>query len=95
MIQITAMQEADYIANGEYTALKPIPLPERLTGVRTVSHVDTTGFYLKQANDNGSKRGSFCDFPKSSNLMYDGATFTITEKTEKGQVYQTRTYKII
>lgn len=70
-----------------------VPVPEKLQGVRYVSYVDTTGFYLKKADDK-SIRGSFCGFPKADNLAYAGDTFTIVEKAKNGEPYQMRSYLI-
>lgn len=69
-------------------------IPERIQGVRYVSHKDTTGFYLKRSDDK-SARGSFCPWPKASELEYIGDTFTITDVAHDGAEYQKRTYKII
>lgn len=66
---------------------------ERMQGPRYVSYVDTTGFYLKRPNDVGA-RGSFCGYPKASELSYYGDEFTITERDQHGDVWQVRTYRI-
>lgn len=66
---------------------------ERMQGKRTVTYKDTTGFYLNQTLENG-KRGSFCGFPKASDLLYTGDRFVITEKYNNGKVWQVRHYKI-
>jgi len=68
-------------------------IAEKMQGPRYVSHVDTTGFYLKQKDTPG--RGSHCAYPKASQLSYDGDRFTITETTHKGTEWQKRTYQII
>lgn len=70
------------------------PIPEKISGVRYVSYKDTTGFYLKRADDK-SQRGSFCGWPKASDLAYTGDTFTIVEKAKDGEPYQMRSYNII
>lgn len=77
--------------DGEFYTL---PVPEKVAGRRYVSYVDTTGFYLKRSDDKSAK-GSFCGWPKASQLEFDGESFTITETTNKGDAYQKRTYKII
>jgi len=70
-------------------------VPERMQGVRYVSHVDTTGFYLKQGYENGdNKRGSFCGYPKASELDYQDNDFVIYDTSEMGQVFQERHYTI-
>ena len=74
---------------GEY---RDVPISAFKTGARYVSHVDTTGFYLKRSDDK-SKRGSFCGFPKAADLECAGDTFTITERM-KGVEFQRRHYKI-
>lgn len=71
-----------------------MPIHEKMQGKRYVSYKDTTGFYLKRADDK-SARGSHCSWPKASELSYDGDVFTITGKTSKGSEWQRRTYKII
>ena len=53
--------------------------------MRTVSYKDTTGFYLAGVDDTG--RGSFCGYPKASELTYDGDTFTIKDSFGE-RVYQ-------
>lgn len=69
------------------------PIPEKMQGVRYVSYKDTTGFYLKRPDDKSAK-GSFCGYPKASELEYDGDTFTITE-VGRTKAWQRRHYKII
>ena len=69
-------------------------IPEKLAGVRKVTHVDTTGFYMKQADDIGATRGSFCGWPKASELSWIGDEFTIMDY-DKGVCYLTRTYKLL
>lgn len=71
-----------------------IPLSEKLIGARYVSHVDTTGFYLKQPQDK-SKKGSFCGFPKAADLAYNGHEFVITDRTSRGDECSRRHYKIV
>ena len=56
--------------------------------LRTVSYKDTTGFYLKGSEDT-TKRGSFCEWPKASELEVQGDLFKITD------LYGERTYQII
>lgn len=72
-----------------------ISIPEKLKGHRKVTYINTKGFYLKDNNDFTNKKGSFCGYPKASNLIYDGDTFTIQEKREDGTTWQERTYKKI
>lgn len=69
-----------------------IPIPEKLQGERKVSYIDTTGFYLKDNNDFTDKKGSFCGYPKASNLKYDGDTFTIQDNDD-GRIWCERTYQ--
>lgn len=64
-----------------------IDLPEKMQEVREVSYKDTTGWYFKRKDD--TSRGSFCDYPKASELVYTDDTFSIDDK------YGTRIYKII
>lgn len=71
-----------------------MPIAEKLRGARYVSYVDTTGFYLKQGHDKGTK-GSFCAWPKASELEYVGMEFVITEYSKEGEAYQRRHYKIL
>lgn len=47
-----------------YTPLAPIDLKPKMQGLRLVIDKDTTGFYLKGISDD-SRRGSFCNYPKS------------------------------
>lgn len=49
-------------------------LPERLTGIRKVSKVQTNGFYLM--NDK-TQRASWFDFPKASLMNYTDNSLTI------------------
>ena len=74
--------------------LQVVPLAERMAGVRTVTYKDTTGFYLNATPEDG-KRGSFCGFPKAGDLEYTGGTFTITERTHKGEPWQRRHYTLV
>ena len=76
-------------------------IPEKLKGIRYVTKVDTTGFYLNPTPEDG-KRGSKCDYPKASNLSYVGDTFTISEHYPydmnsplAGKLYQKRTYRVL
>ena len=75
-------------------------IPEKLQGPRTVTHKNTTGFYLNRTPKDG-KRGSFCGWPKSNDITYDGDTFIITERypddmmDKGGQIYQRRTYRVL
>lgn len=62
-------------------------IPEKLQGIREVSYKDTTGWYFKQPDS--EKRGSFCEYPKASELVYIDDTFSIDDK------FGTRIYKII
>lgn len=71
-----------------------VPIPEKMQGVRYVSHVDTTGFYLKQPHDK-SERGSFCGYPKADDVAYIGESFVIVERAKNGEPYQMRSYRII
>jgi hypothetical protein len=60
---------------------------EKMKKMRTVSYKDTTGFYLRTPSEDG--RGSFCEWPKASDLTVDGAIFTIQDS------FGVRTYQII
>lgn len=70
------------------------PLNEKMKKMRLVTLIDTTGFYLKSADDDSTKRGSFCGWPKASDLEYTEDKFTITERTPSGAIWQTRTYQL-
>ena len=78
-------------------------VPEKLRGVRVITHKDTTGFYLRPINDSrNTTRGSFCGYPKASALSYSGDTFVITERypddmmgDNAGKIYQRRTYRVL
>lgn len=94
-IELMRQEERKYsdelrVPDGEY---KDVPVSAFKAGVRYVSHVDTTGFYLKHSDDK-SKRGSFCGFPKAADLAYNGDEFTITERMH-GVEFQKRHYKIV
>lgn len=65
-------------------AFHPTEIPDRMRGIRFVSYVDTTGFYLKKKDDI-TTRGSFCGFPKATDLQYDGENFTITDRAQSLQ----------
>lgn len=92
LIELTHITESN--SNDPHT-LYDIPLKERLQGIRKVSKVDTTGFYLKHQGDYSNLKGSKCDYPKASNLQYIDDTFTIIELWQDGTIWQIRTYKII
>ncbi len=73
-------------------------IAEKMQGVRYVSKVDTTGFYLKHKDDESKKRGSFCGWPKAGDLEYtelENGRFIITDRANDGEAYQKRTYIII
>ena len=98
-IQCNSIEEAPMIenktgdsANFQFGDLLIVPMKEKLQGERIVTKKDTTGFYLSH---NPLTKGSFCKYPKSSALLYDGTVFTITEYTKDGQVWQRRHYSII
>lgn len=55
--------------------------------MRTVSYKDTTGFYLRGISDSG--KGSFCAWPKASELTINGDHFTIKD------AFGERVYQII
>lgn len=63
--------------------------PDTQNTMRTVSYVDTTGFYLKDLRDETNKKGSFCGFPKAKHLKYTNDTFKIDDG------HGVRTYQII
>lgn len=60
-------------------------VPEKMKMTRYVSYKDTTGFYMKELTDRS--RGSFCAYPKASELTVTGDTFTIKDQ------YLARTYQ--
>ena len=84
----------DNILLTEYTqcsafgdALVSNEIPEKLKGMRFVTYKDTTGFYMKGIKDETNRRGSFCEWPKASELSVEGDTFTIDN------VWLKRTYQ--
>jgi|GEM_PF-5292659 len=69
-------------------------IPEKMQGERTVTHKDTTGFYMNSTPDDG-KRGSFCGYPTALSLEYIDDTFIITERHhDSNEIIQVRTYTI-
>lgn len=60
-------------------------VPEKMKKTRYVSYKDTTGFYMKGLEDRS--RGSFCGWPKASELTINGDYFTIKDE------HLTRTYQ--
>ena len=50
---------------------------EKQKKMRTVSYKDTTGFYMRELGEDG--RGSFCEWPKASELEVQGDIFKITD----------------
>ena len=54
-----------------------VEVPEKMKGVRTVSYTNTTGWYFKGENSTG--RGSWCEYPKASELVYVDDTFSIDD----------------
>lgn len=89
VIELVNIQEAIKDA----TPLHDAGIRENMSGPRTVSKVDTTGFYLLKPGQTG--RGNFCNWPYASALVYEGGIFTITEQDQDGFIWQVRTYKII
>ena len=90
----TARQErvADYDGN---TTLTDVAIPPKLTGKRTVTKVDTTGFYMSKTPEDG-KHGSFLGFPKAKDFsVQDESTFTITDHDKDGKLWLSMTYQII
>lgn len=81
------------LSNAPYGELQVIPMNIGMQGERTVTKVDTTGFYLSATPEN-RETWSFCKFPKASELFYDGTVFTITCYTENGYPWQRRHYTI-
>ena len=78
--------------------LEDVAICEKLEGVRTVTLVNTTGWYF--ANEGHlyyGKRGSWCGYPKAKDLQYfkDKNIFEITDKENDGKIWGVRTYKII
>lgn len=93
-IVLEQFQEGKYISDGQFTPVEVVAIPEKLQGVRVVSKVDTTGFYLTQDKTLANK-GSFCCWPKASQLKYEDRFFSITETSKEGSVWQVRLYKLI
>ena len=97
------IKEADYLGNqeGEGSIFKyskelhDVPLNDKMKKTRLIISKNTTGFYLKDINDDTQPRGSLCGYPQATALSYIGDIFTITEKTQDGEIWQTRTYQII
>ena len=63
-----------------------VDIPKKLQGERIVSYKDTTGWYFKKPEQ--ETRGSYCEYPKASELVYTDDTFSIDDK------FGTRIYKI-
>lgn len=89
--QILETWEGGNLSDAPYGELHVVPIPEKMQGERKITKIDTTGFYLSKIE---GERGSFCAFPKASELFYDGAVFSITCYTSKGYAYQRRHYTI-
>jgi len=69
-----------------WTGTTNTEVPEKMKGIRTVERKNTVGFVLN---------GSHCEWPKASELEYEGNTFTISPKDKDGKVFQVRKYIII
>lgn len=61
-------------------------VPPKMQGVRTVESKNTVGFILN---------GSHFDWPKASELNYDGTFIKVSPRDANGRVFQTREYTII
>jgi hypothetical protein len=61
-------------------------VPEKMQGIRTVESKNTVGFVLN---------GSHFDWPKSSELVYEDNTITVSPRNQEGKVFQVRKYTII
>ena len=74
-------------------SLVEVPIPPKLKGVRTVTTVDTTGFYMSKDDT----KGSFLGFPKASDLSFEApdGTFTVLDRTKDGTIWLKMKYKII
>lgn len=99
-IQCNGIEEAKIVSidpndgtKWNYGPLMVVPLGDSMSVERTVTYKDTTGFYLSATPQDG-KRGSYCQYPKASELFYDGTVFNITETTKDGQPWQRRHYTI-
>ena len=67
--------------------------PEKLRGTREVVAVQTNGVYLAPFPE--SKRRSFFDFPKATDLeIHTTKHFTISDRTKEGEVWCVREYLI-
>ena len=75
--------------------LHAVTLNETMKKIRLVVSKNTTGIYLKSADDETTSRGSFCGYPKATDLEYIDNIFKITEKTAQGEIWQIRTYQLI
>jgi hypothetical protein len=96
-IELVKIEEGKFIDDEQgYSELMEVAIKEKIQGIRFLNYKDTTGMYFKKLDELPDKtRGSFCNYPKAENLEYTGESFKITEKDQKGRVYQIRTYKII
>ncbi len=80
--------------SGEGTPLRVVPLKEALQGVRQVTKVDTTGFYMNATPEDG-KRGSFLGWPKLAKLERVGNNFNVLFTRANGSVWCKQYYSII
>lgn len=95
-VELVKIEEGKFIDSEQgYTKLEETAIKEKIQGVRVLTYKDTTGMYFKKREEVSASKGSFCNYPKADCLKFDGAGFEITEKDQKGRVYQIRTYKII
>jgi hypothetical protein len=78
---------------GEGTLLQVVPLKPLMQGARTVTHKDTTGFYMNATPEDG-KRGSFLGWPKLSELERDGNNFNILFTRANGSIWAKNYYTI-
>jgi hypothetical protein len=53
-------------------------MTDKMTKMGFITYKDTTGFYIKRLGDT-TNRGSFCGWPKASELSLGQNTFTITD----------------
>ena len=72
--------------------LQLIPTPAKMQGWRTITYKDTTGFYLNATPEDG-KRGSFCSWPKASDLQIVNSSNFIISWTVDGKTIQRRHYQ--
>lgn len=78
---------------GPGTSLEVVPLKPAMQGTRTVTYIDTTGFYLNATPEDGT-RGSFLGWPKSGQLERTGNAFHVNFTRADGSVWGRNYYTI-